>query len=706
MKRGQITRGLAGLVLALIAMPALAELTVPGFSHPVSPGDLSLKFLGNLFGGMSGIPGGSALIGSLMGIFNASVMSLASLLAFYVIVSSVVQTAHDGEVLGQRYSSLWVPIRSASAIAMIVPSSGGFSGVQLLVVWVAVQGAGLANSLTNAGYSVIYEQGGFVKPVVAGAPKEAEELALSVAKIAACMAANEKYISLSGSDEITSSAPTNSAVTKYGFLVGKSVLGKSALQSCGRIETPKGKDDSGTGAAGKIRDVQSAAVLKMYSTIKEGINEGLKTKGYDYGSKVREAAKAYDDTVTEALNAIAASSLAEANSKKQSELAALKAKGWYGLGESYMTLARLGSAMDAVVKRGVVSAHATPIVVLHSERGSIRADYEGVIAAINSSMNSDLKDENDKDSSEKANEKSGNWIYQKFSSWVTESGTQLIKKFTVSDHNVNPLLAVKQRGDYILDAAGVMLTVSIVGSVVGGLVPGTVAGVLSFIAMMVVAMITMGISLSVYLPMVPYIIWISVLLAWAVAVLEAVIAAPLWMMMHLTGEGHGIASGATESGYKFIAAVFLRPALSVIAFFSGAILLVALFSVINEGFIAVVRSVQSDTITGFFQLFGFVAVYSGLCVTLVNKAFGLTLTLPSTILRWIGSSMNGDDGVGGDVKGHLDAEGRSVENAASHRSGKESFARDSSGPAQEGGGGGGKDGAAPERGAVQNGTNL
>jgi defect-in-organelle-trafficking protein DotA len=123
---------LAGLAMFAIAPVASAEISIPGLNFNPSAGDESLKMIGTFFGTDSGIiKGSSSVMGALMNIFNGAVLSLASIFAFYTIVSAVVQTAHDGEVLGKRYSSLWVPIRSAAGIAAIVPA-GGFSAVQML----------------------------------------------------------------------------------------------------------------------------------------------------------------------------------------------------------------------------------------------------------------------------------------------------------------------------------------------------------------------------------------------------------------------------------------------------------------------------------------------------------------------------------------------------------------------------------------------
>jgi conjugal transfer/type IV secretion protein DotA/TraY len=49
-------------------------------------------------------------------------------------------TANDGEMLGKKWSSLWLPIRTTLGVSMILPIKGGFCAIQLVLIWIAVQG--------------------------------------------------------------------------------------------------------------------------------------------------------------------------------------------------------------------------------------------------------------------------------------------------------------------------------------------------------------------------------------------------------------------------------------------------------------------------------------------------------------------------------------------------------------------------------------
>ena len=65
-------------------------------------------------------------------------------------LAGTLHTANDGEMLGKKWSSLWIPIRTTLGVSMILPIKGGFCAIQLVLIWIAVQGIGLADQTWNA----------------------------------------------------------------------------------------------------------------------------------------------------------------------------------------------------------------------------------------------------------------------------------------------------------------------------------------------------------------------------------------------------------------------------------------------------------------------------------------------------------------------------------------------------------------------------
>ncbi len=74
---------------------------------------------------------------------------LAAFLAAYTLIAGTMSTAHDGEMLGKKWSSMWLPVRTALGTAMILPAAGGFCAAQVMVLWMINQGVGLADTIWN-----------------------------------------------------------------------------------------------------------------------------------------------------------------------------------------------------------------------------------------------------------------------------------------------------------------------------------------------------------------------------------------------------------------------------------------------------------------------------------------------------------------------------------------------------------------------------
>ena len=137
-------------IFALIALQFLMinNVYAAGFFTP-SDGDLSVTVLKNLFGGLMG--GGSDPLQEAIKIFNSSILIVGGILVAYTIVMGTVGTAHDGEMMGKKFSSIWVPIRTALGTALVLPTiNGAYCLMQAIVMWLILQGVGLADAVWGA----------------------------------------------------------------------------------------------------------------------------------------------------------------------------------------------------------------------------------------------------------------------------------------------------------------------------------------------------------------------------------------------------------------------------------------------------------------------------------------------------------------------------------------------------------------------------
>ncbi|HTM63589.1 MAG TPA: DotA/TraY family protein [Gammaproteobacteria bacterium] len=129
-------------------------MALPTLFTPAS-GDASITYLYGIFGTVNGViaPNGVTvsdqvtLLGALFQQFNTIVLAVAVLIVVYITVVGIMNTAHEGQFMGKNWNNLWIPIRVVLGIGVLVPTGTGYCGLQIIMMWVIVQGIGAADTL-------------------------------------------------------------------------------------------------------------------------------------------------------------------------------------------------------------------------------------------------------------------------------------------------------------------------------------------------------------------------------------------------------------------------------------------------------------------------------------------------------------------------------------------------------------------------------
>jgi defect in organelle trafficking protein DotA len=147
------------LLLFLYPLFAFADAGSVSFSPP--PSDLSVIFLSNIFGIVDGVlrGTGSHIMGAMFGLFNAAVFTIGGIIIMYTLMVSTLNTAHEGELLGQKWSSIWIPVRTTLGLALLIPKGSGYCLMQIGVMWLVVQGIGAADKVWEAALSYLNRGG-------------------------------------------------------------------------------------------------------------------------------------------------------------------------------------------------------------------------------------------------------------------------------------------------------------------------------------------------------------------------------------------------------------------------------------------------------------------------------------------------------------------------------------------------------------------
>lgn len=138
------------------------------FAVPAS--DQSIYYLGQIFGYVGTIlpipsTGAPLILGAMFKTFNSVILAVGALIVLYVTVVGVIKTAHEGEFLGRHWNQLWVPIRMVLGIAALVPTPSGYSAIQIVMMWIVVQGIGAADAVWNTVLNYVTVVGSPTTPV-------------------------------------------------------------------------------------------------------------------------------------------------------------------------------------------------------------------------------------------------------------------------------------------------------------------------------------------------------------------------------------------------------------------------------------------------------------------------------------------------------------------------------------------------------------
>lgn len=213
----------------------------------------------------------------------------------------------------------------------------------------------------------------------------------------------------------------------------------------------------------------------------------------------------------------------------------------------------------------------------------------------------------------------------------------------------NPFRTVTAIGETINGTAMTMWVAAGFIEVKGGIagaVPGAGGGLKAFahwvsvtLTSMVVALIPMGFILSYLLPFLPIITWIRLLVAYLLTAIEAVVAAPLAVIMMVTPEGEGIAGTRLERAIQMLAAIILKPTLLVIGLIAALTLSYVSFGIVNTLFWQVAASMTD--FAGVFEILAILVIYTSLVFQVSKGAIVIMQKLPDQILDWMAGGVGG-----------------------------------------------------------------
>ena len=675
----------------------------------------------------------SSILGEVFAVLNASLLAIGSIWMMYTISSGVAQTAHEGELMGRRYSTLWTPVRMISGTVGIVPVFHGWSLAQLIMLWFSMLGVGIANMGWDQGADFLANGGDLVVQTVPS--QNIQQVAEAVFDASLCVEANNAGISISNalraSDPLSQpetgqyggQATQDGSGYQWGFLQANGGYGDA---SCGSVQFPSAGSALSAGSGGflgsagnfiggqavSVENAARNAAMVAFQNLAQSADQAannlvhsivaaqaanLSTLGLakaipvDYKASVIESlAIAYQHDLESGIAQSSAASNSGAYASEQmvqNVKATSQSIGFTSAGAWFTTLAGLSTAMEHAMTASV-SVGSSPQPVASFQYGSYvygpALRDKAFIDAANAGASSQAP------GSTTANmapaDPASSWIGSKIHeiamkmcptgtamnnaagvSGVSSAGQCIVEGLVGSSGpgaNSSALIRMKDAGDYIVGISAIGVTA--LGGVSGS--ESAIHGFFGSIARKAASVATLGTSdavigaaegaakvwvtilmtalsvvmglgfmLSIYLPMIPFIVWIAGIATWLAVVVEAVVGAPLWAFAHMDAEGEGMGQRTTY-GYLFVLNVLFRPFLMVVGLILAAVLIQVVGGLFLYLFPMAMSSVQVDSVTGLLSICGFIGVYVSGCLAIVNTGVNMITMVPNNVLSWIGGA--------------------------------------------------------------------
>lgn len=188
-------------LLLLVLFSASPAMAIDTFS-PL-PNSAAVDYLRLIFGGLVDLvllgqswsePG---LIGAFMGVFGLGAYFLGMLYFIFGVLKGMLDSGETGRFLGNAKSKVKTPVRMVIGSTCLFPAKNGFSLVQIMVMWVALQGVGLGDKSMVAIMDYFKTSQYILNPIL----PDARNLAASVFKSQVCAAALNKGFEETGVSE-------------------------------------------------------------------------------------------------------------------------------------------------------------------------------------------------------------------------------------------------------------------------------------------------------------------------------------------------------------------------------------------------------------------------------------------------------------------------------------------------------------------------
>ncbi len=598
---------------------------------------------------------GASMLADMMWIYNTGILVLAGVLLVYQCVAGTVDTARQG-----RWGfGGWQIVRIVAAVALMAPLAGGLNGAQHIVLSLARLGGDFANAV----WQPFGEEFSAARPVRPEAGEHLRRAAIARALVAETC----RHVANAGGAvlvAVETDASGNGIRRRYAGtgadmpddLCGVIVYGVHAA-------APGADPPAGIGALAPLQDSAAAgeavaAMAEAHRLAFEALLPAIRALAAEIGARFVPGSPVYGRPLPEADPWLARAGLAEryreamarameeAAGRHDEAMAALgEARGgphsWLWAGSAFNMLAWQAGRFQAAARN--VPRVALPGEVLDAWSPPAAAAVESLLAWLGrSSMRPVIASAATGGGVAGGGAGPGEIVsglldIVRFEATIVASGDNPVVDLAVFGHDLIAaafsaigVLTGAAAGSNLLEGVPVIGSALDVFEAVWSVADG-------FVTLFLGVLLVAGVILAYVLPVLPFIRFLFGILAWLLAVVEAVLAVTVFAAAHISRDAHGgLLTGAARQGWLLLASLVLRPVLMVFGLVLGTLVFLAAMEVLNGLWAPQLMRAQASGLADPAGFLAMLVLYTMIAWVLMNSAFRLIDTLPQAVLQWIG----------------------------------------------------------------------
>lgn len=636
------------------------------------------------------------------GLFAASGSFLAVLASVAVgalswhAISGTVATAHEGTVLGQKWHTVWAPLRLCFGFGLLAPTAKGVCLAQILVVYVALYGGSLGNLVwtsyatglvtptlnapplpatgalvrdfteaelcrqalteTNTMTGPLFNLPASMPPAVVGGTT-GENISVSLGNLYNAISAR-----FTGGN-LTPSSQTNRHIVTWNYGV------------CGQISGTFAIGSGGDAKATQFDKARLAAIEEARASISTGVTDFLDYRtnaaahqGDIAGGIPQVSGAAFTKSVSDAKSALdteftaAAQVLVDVQGGSDSEVASFlndtNKYGWMTAGMLYMATARLQSAASMLASD--IPQVSLPPMADTDKTGHIdlktwgyAGDYvkagEAVLQPLTVAWNA-TDDTADLRNAALAGSTQGSTAsLHGVQKWLFSKVFSLGDKYLVGINPANgsPIQQLTNFGNDLLNLISlVVLGGAAAGTMIGGpagaaaLASAVASGPLSWLGIIVSMLLLVGVEHAYLIPMMPFVEFTFASIGILITVAEAFVVLPVWAFQHVRMDGGEFVNDHQRSGYLLLLSLFLRIPLTIFGLVLSLSVMDAGVWLVSRTFSVAALSGTADSGAGPIGAVVMLVIEAWMTWKITTASLRLMTTTPELAARMLGWTMD------------------------------------------------------------------